>query len=237
MELSGTWEELEELIESGNVLSQKITATRGTRWHSFIKLNIIRQDKDHPETTIRSQLLFANLKGSDRIGQMGAKGQLLRQGASLNKSNTAFANVILNVASTARKELHNTKDIEETKKSLPRKLYSLFGDSKVTKVLSDAFGTSWCTTIISCISPTEYHYLETMDTLENLRAASLIPTFPKRGDLDTEANRIFKELTELKAKMPPDPLAPGHPKTEMQEQLDELQEKFDRITRGFVILF
>lgn len=143
-----------------------------------------------------------------------------------------MGNSIHNVVNESRRLLTTIKDVEKVKKEMPSRLYNFFGDSKVTRMLADPLSTTWCTTFIGCISPTEYHYLETMDTLENLRMAGLIQTFPVRGDVETEASKLYRKIAKLESMMPPDTLAEGHPKTEMQEKLDKLKHKFELIAKG-----
>lgn len=229
-----SWDELEELIESGTIISQKAAAQRGTRWHSFLKLTLIREDIAHPELTLKSSFLFVNLKGSDRIGQMGARGELLKEGASLNKSLTAFSNAIHNIVTYSRKRLNKVsrKEAESVKKNLHKEVFSMFGDSKVTALLSEALGGNYATTIICSISPTEYHYLETMDSIENLRIAQHIPTCPVRGDVDTIASKLHARIVKLRSALPKDTLAPGHPPTEQQELLQKLEAEFELRSKG-----
>mmetsp|Transcript_8699 Transcript_8699/g.12861 ORF Transcript_8699/g.12861 Transcript_8699/m.12861 type:complete len:767 (+) Transcript_8699:134-2434(+) len=229
-----SWDELEELIESGTIISQKAAAQRGTRWHSFLKLTLIREDLSHPELTLKSSFMFVNLKGSDRIGQMGARGELLKEGASINKSLTAFGNAIHNIVEYSRKRLNRVskKNMDKAKKDLQKEIFSMFGDSKVTSLLSEALGGNYATTIICSVSPTEYHYLETMDSLENLRIASHIPALPQRGDVDTIASKLHKKIVGMRRHLPVDTLAEGHPPTEEQENLQKLESEFELRSKG-----
>uniref|UniRef100_A0A7S1PIX9 Kinesin motor domain-containing protein n=1 Tax=Percolomonas cosmopolitus TaxID=63605 RepID=A0A7S1PIX9_9EUKA len=230
-----SWDELEELIDSGTIISQKQAHQRGTRWHSFLKLTLIREDARQPELTVKSSLSFINLKGTDRIGQLGAKGQLLKEGASLNQSMTALGTSIHNVVSYTRKRLsqaQNAQEAHEMKKTFPRETFGMFGDSKITAVLSEALSGNTCTSIVCSVSPTEFHYLETMDALENIRIASHIPSCPQRGDVTTEAFLLHQQIEKLRQEVGPTNLAEGHPLSESQEKLHRLEQQFKELTSG-----
>lgn len=234
-------QDLERLIRDGTRRSQSLNMQRGTRWHAFIRLVLIREDEDHPETTIRSNLLFVNLKGADRVGRMGCHHtgdgkfnkeidkERIKHGSSINRSLTALGNAIHNVVEYINKKV---KDMDDEKQKL--RLYGMFGDSKTTAVLSNVFCGNYCTVMIGSLSATGYHYLETMDALENLRVANLIPSKPVRGDLRTEAAILFEKITLFKQKHPKIPVinAPGVPLTEHQEAIKELESQYEHLVDG-----
>jgi hypothetical protein len=244
------WKDLEVLIQEGARRSQSLAAKRGTRWHSFLRMSLLREDEDHPETTIQSNLLFVNLKGSDRVGKIGHTNstvpygidnevhkenqkERLKQGSSINRSIAALGNAIHNVSDFSNRT--NTENMSaDEEKRVKQKLHSLFGDSKTTMALSEAFCGNTCTVMVGSISATEYHYLETMDTLENLRIANHIPAKPSRGDVRTEAKELFDRIMKLREKQPRVPVvtAPGAPLTEEQEKVEELTAKFEHLIEG-----
>lgn len=218
------YDDVENLLEKGKEHSLTLTNLRGVRWHSFIKVTIIRTDDLYPEKVVNSSFLLANLKGTERIGKQGAKSSLLRQGASLNKSITHLGNSIHNLVKLNKSNPNATTSQRR----------SIFGDSKVTEVLADALSGKWCTTILGNISPSEFHYLETMDTLENLRIAAYITSAPIRRELSTRAGKVLLKIETLKKSLPIDTLAEGHPPTEQQELLQDLEDKFMMIVQEFV---
>ncbi|KAG2370787.1 hypothetical protein C9374_005985 [Naegleria lovaniensis] len=222
-----SWEQLQSLIDDGIRRSQKLTAQRKIRLHSFMRLRLTRNDLDHPEQDVSSSLMFVNLKGTERIGKMGAKGEHLKEGASLNKSLTAFGNAIHNV-------VHHTK-VKGAKTSNVN-INSLFGDSMVTAVLSEALGGKSASVIIGSISQTEFHYLETMEALENLRIARHISTFPKKQILNTKVIEILNRIKALEKVCAEDKLAPGHPPTEEQEKLESLKQLYRKYLAGMIEL-
>ncbi|KAL9655439.1 hypothetical protein ABK040_016852 [Willaertia magna] len=217
------WEQLQLLIDSGIRRSQKLTAQRGIRLHSFMKLKLERDEIHHPEITLQSSLLFVNLKGAEKVGKMGLKGERLKHGASINKSITALENAIHNVENAVRKEKENLK--------------SVFGDSIVTSVLSEALGGTFATVIIGSISQTEFHYLETMEVLENLRMAKRIKATPQRKSVETHISLLHKTVQKLESELQEDRLAYGHPPTEEQERLTELKERLKRFLQNPVKTF
>ncbi|KAL0487329.1 MORN repeat-containing protein [Acrasis kona] len=246
-EVVEVWKDLETLISSGTQRSQELSVKRGTRWHSFLRLSLLREDEDHPEITLRSNLLFVNLKGADKVGRFVSQSYphdvegremdkiRIKHGSSINKSLTALGNAINNVMDyTSRNPLSpedaNNNDILAKRKFT---LQGIFGDSKTTAILGDAFCGDYCTVMIGSVCPTEFHYLETMDSLENLRIANHIPCRPNRGDERTKAKELFDKIIRLKQKMPQEPLitAPGAPLTEEQERMQQLQDEYGHMVQ------
>lgn len=227
-----SWSVLESYLESAISVSQNMAMVRGIRWHSFLKLNIYREDEEHPELTIKSSLLFANMKGTDRHGKLGVKGQALKDGSLLNQSISALYSAVHKIVTYANRTIRNANDRQEARKNIHKEVFNFFGDSKVAAVLSESLSGNCCTTMMGTIAPTELHYLETMDTLENLRMTKHIPVSPQRGIIETELSEMFRKIQRFMRNMKPDPLYEGHPPTEEQERLEKMKDLFGKLIEG-----
>ena len=217
-----SWEQLQNLIDNGIRRSQKMTASRQIRLHSFMRLRLTKSD-ENPEQNLSSTLMFVNLKGTERIGKMGVKGEHLKEGASINKSMASFGNAIHNIVNHTK--VRGNKDVNVS---------SLFGDSQVTAMLGESLGGKCATVLLGTISQTEFHYLETMEALENLRIARHIATKPKKQVLKTEILKLHRKIKELESKIPEDNLAPGHPPTDQQEELEQLKMLQRKYINGII---
>ncbi|EFC50447.1 kinesin [Naegleria gruberi] len=218
-----SWEHLQSLIDNGIRRSQQLTAQRKIRLHSFMRLRLTRNNYDHPEEDVSSSFMFVNLKGTERIGKIGAKGDHMKEGASLNMSMIAFGNAIHNVVNHTR-----------VKKDTAININSLFGDSQVTAMMSDSLGGKSATVIIGSISQTEFHYLETMEVLENLRIARHILSKPVKQVLNSKIKKLYNKIKKLETSIPEDKLAPGHPPTEQQEELEYYKRLYRKYLDGLV---
>lgn len=223
------YQDVHELLEQGRMQCAKLGEARGSRWNMFVKATILKQDLQHPEISICSSLLFANIKGAERVGKSGAKGQLLKQGVQLNKTAACLSNAIHSLVKHVNQKQDNANGSNT--------LYSYFGDSKVTQLLSDCFLDGYATTIIGALPIAEYHYLETMDTLENLRIARHVKIQLKHGKVTNELGTLYKRISDLKSKLPQDTLANGHPATEQQEELQQCIDKYNMMVTGYVCFF
>jgi len=92
---------------------------------------------------------FVDLAGSERIKKTGATGNTLKEGISINKGLLCLGNVISALTDETKKNSH-----------VP------YRDSKLTRILQDSLGGNSRTTMIACISPAEYNFDETLNTLK-----------------------------------------------------------------------
>eukprot|EP00759_Apiculatamorpha_spiralis_P043424 PhF_6_TR40810/c0_g1_i1/m.61684 len=90
-----TWEDLDAYIMKGNVHRIQLSEQRGARWHGFMKLYISSTPREDGAICTSRTLTFVQLKGPDRVGQKGARGEVFRQGSSINKSISILGSAIL----------------------------------------------------------------------------------------------------------------------------------------------
>lgn len=104
---------------------------------------------------------FVDLAGSEWIKKTGATGSTMKEGISINKGLLSLGNVISALTDENKKNSH-----------VP------YWDSKLTRILQDSLGGNSRTTMIACISPAEYNYDETLNTLKYASRARNIKNKP-----------------------------------------------------------
>eukprot|EP00998_Keelungia_sp_KM082_P004863 NODE_161_length_2468_cov_184.250748_g157_i0.p1 GENE.NODE_161_length_2468_cov_184.250748_g157_i0~~NODE_161_length_2468_cov_184.250748_g157_i0.p1 ORF type:complete len:745 (+),score=173.46 NODE_161_length_2468_cov_184.250748_g157_i0:73-2307(+) len=237
-----SWDELDDWVMKGNITRIHLSEARMARWHGFLKLKLTRRDSLNPDTVRTSTMLFGHLKGPDRVGQKGAVGDVLKHGASVNKSITLLSAAMLHVVDMRRRRLNDVLTDEnldetqtqaklaETQTQLAKDSESLFAECKLTQVLQEALGGQAGTILLANVSTTDYH--ETTDTLENLQNAQQITVQLKQHIHTTAAGRVHKQLQEARAQLPAAEVAPGHPLTELEERVQKLEEKYAHLVEG-----
>jgi hypothetical protein len=122
-----TEEELFILLERGakkRATSSHLMNSESSRSHAIftiqIEQKILKGDSEQPgqkEEYICSKFRFVDLAGSERLGKTGAKGQMMREGISINRGLLALGNLIAAL----------TDDSGQTK-------YIPYRDSKLTRI-------------------------------------------------------------------------------------------------------
>ena len=200
-----SWEELDELLMQGNIRRIQLSEQRNARWHGFVKLFIDLVSQDAPESQLSSTMTFAHLKGPDRVGQKGAKGDVMKHGSNINKSITLLGSAILHSLDYRRSAMKTDGDASE----LMEKSQSFFMESKFTQMLARPFCGAEATFVIGCVCTLDYH--ETTDTLENLQnMQQIVCTLKQNATLTTEGVTKQK-LHTAESMLPCSNLAEGHP--------------------------
>lgn len=101
-----------------------------------------------------------DLAGSERANKTGATGERMKEATKINLSLSALGNVISAL-------------VDGKTKHVP------YRDSKLTRLLQDSLGGNTKTLMISCISPADYNYEETLSTLRYASRAKNIANKPK----------------------------------------------------------
>jgi hypothetical protein len=117
----------------------------------------------------------ADLAGSERASKTGASGDVLKQGAAINKSLSALGNVINALA-------------EGGKGHIP------YRDSKLTRLLQHSLGGNSLTVMIATASPADDNFEETVSTLNYANRAKNIKNDAKRNEDVNEA--MIRQLRE-----------------------------------------
>jgi hypothetical protein len=128
-----------------------------------------------PATLLDTVLFNADLAGSERASKTGASGDVLKQGAAINKSLSALGNVINALA-------------EGGKGHIP------YRDSKLTRLLQHSLGGNSLTVMIATASPADDNFEETVSTLNYANRAKNIKNDAKRNEDVNEA--MIRQLRE-----------------------------------------
>ncbi|KAH8255077.1 hypothetical protein KR038_010509 [Drosophila bunnanda] len=129
----------------------------------------------------RGKLNLVDLAGSERQRKTGAQGERLREATKINLSLSALGNVISSLVNGKTKHVP-------------------FRDSKLTRLLQDSLGGNTKTLMISCISPSNINYDETITTLRYASRAKKIANKPTINEdpKDAKLRQYHNEILYLK---------------------------------------
>ncbi|KAJ2595166.1 hypothetical protein GGF39_003936 [Coemansia sp. RSA 1721] len=172
-----------------------------------------------------SCLNLVDLAGSERVGQTGAEGQRLKEGAHINKSLLSLGTVIARLSEDGGDRGH-----------IP------YRDSKITRILQPSLGGNAKTLIICTITPSPDYVDETLSTLkfasraktiknkpevnEELRGDALLRRLKRASELEKEVAQM-KEIEQKKLKIEAD-------NESLLRQLWKSQKERDRLQRELV---
>ncbi|XP_002027584.2 osmotic avoidance abnormal protein 3 isoform X1 [Drosophila persimilis] len=129
----------------------------------------------------RGKLSLVDLAGSERQRKTGAQGSRFKEATKINLSLSALGNVISSL-------------VDSKSKHVP------YRDSKLTRLLQDSLGGNTKTLMISCISPADSNYDETLSTLRYASRAKNISNKPKINEdpKDAQLRQYQSEILHLK---------------------------------------
>jgi hypothetical protein len=217
-----TWEELDEMLMQGNIKRIQMSEQRNARWHGFVKLYIESVDRSSRTMKITRTLTFAQLKGPDRVGQKGARGEVLKHGSNINKSISLLTSAVLHAVEFRRKGIRSVST-EEDHRALIERSESFFMESKFTQLMSQCLCGLEACFVIGTVCALDYH--ETTDALENLQnMQQLTASLRQQGEL-TREGRLLKQLSKAEEQLPRHNLASGHPLNEIEERVARIKAK------------
>ncbi|KAK2819844.1 hypothetical protein Q7C36_021490 [Tachysurus vachellii] len=144
-----------------------------SRSHAVFQIYLRQQDKTaclNPNVCVAKMSLI-DLAGSERASATNAKGARLREGANINRSLLALANVINALADPKSKKNH-----------IP------YRDSKLTRLLKDSLGGNCRTVMIANISPSSLSYEDTHNTLKYANRAKEIKSTLKSNVVSVDSH-------------------------------------------------
>ncbi|KAJ2387073.1 hypothetical protein GGI05_004191, partial [Coemansia sp. RSA 2603] len=172
-----------------------------------------------------SCLNLVDLAGSERVGQTGAEGQRLKEGAHINKSLLSLGTVIARLSEDGGDRGH-----------IP------YRDSKITRILQPSLGGNAKTLIICTMTPSPDYVDEALSTLkfasraktiknkpevnEELRGDALLRRLKRASELEKEVAQM-KEIERKKLKIEAD-------NESLLRQLWKSQKERDRLQRELV---
>ncbi|EDV90923.1 GH23984 [Drosophila grimshawi] len=129
----------------------------------------------------RGKLNLVDLAGSERQCKTGAFGERLKEATKINLSLSALGNVISAL-------------VDGKSKHIP------YRDSKLTRLLQDSLGGNTKTLMVSCVSPADNSYDETLSTLRYACRAKSISNIPTINEdpKDAQLRQYQEEIMSLK---------------------------------------
>jgi len=177
--------DVDRLMHAGNA-RRALAATNmnavSSRSHAVLTLYLqllapSGDDGRGPARVKRSKIHLIDLAGSERAEATGATGVRLKEGAQINKSLSAFGNVINALATPGRAHIP-------------------YRDSKITRLLQDSLGGNAFTTLICCVSPNPRNWEETLSTL---RFATRAKSVKSEVKANTEGPALAIQLAASQA--------------------------------------
>ncbi|KAI9477418.1 kinesin motor domain-containing protein, partial [Coemansia mojavensis] len=162
-------EHVEEILQKGD-RNRHIAGTnmneRSSRSHTIFRIVIesrsLAESEEFMGAVMVSCLNLVDLAGSERVGQTGAEGQRLKEGAHINKSLLALGTVIGRLSEDGSDYGH-----------IP------YRDSKLTRILQPSLGGNAKTLIICTITPSPDYIDEALSTLKFASRAKTIRNTPE----------------------------------------------------------
>ena len=107
---------------------------------------------------------MVDLAGSERQVNTGASGALLKQGAAINKSLSALAEVISKLSEAFTKDAKGDKG--KGKKGGNKMDHIPYRNSKLTRILKQSLGGNTFTAVLLCMSPAPIYRENSVSTLK-----------------------------------------------------------------------
>lgn len=143
-------------------------------------------DIDLGSETRTAKLHFVDLAGSERASRTQATGQRLREGININKGLLALGNVISVLSDPSKKGSH-----------VP------YRDSKLTRILQDSLGGNAKTLMITCVSPADNSFNESLNALKYANRAKNIKNKPVVNSDPTSQTiqQLQREIERLRSQI------------------------------------
>ena len=214
--------EVKKILQQGNrvrKVAETNMNTRSSRSHSCFTLRIEQKARlsDGRFTTLRAKVNLVDLAGSERPDKTSADGQLLKEGAAINKSLSALGNVINALSKSSRGHVP-------------------YRNSKLTRLLQESLGGNSLTVMIATVAPTTTNYLESMSTLQFAERAKDIKNEARCNEDATETiiRELRGEITKLRAQLDTAAKAvvEGKEAGPTDEEIQVMEETIANLTRA-----
>lgn len=167
-----------QYLKNGS-LKRSVGATsmnkESSRSHAVYALNLKIAPKEDGSAEITSKFLLVDLAGSERCKKTNATGARLKEGVNINMGLFNLGKVICALCN-------------------PKASHIPYRDSILTRLLQDSLGGNSYTLMIACVSPADYNFDETNNTLVYANRAKQIKNKPT-----VNMDPSKQELKNLKA--------------------------------------
>lgn len=194
--------------------------TRSSRSHSCFTLRIEQKTLvaggSGGETVLRAKLNLVDLAGSERP-DTAAGGQLLKEGAAINKSLSALGNVINALSKSGSAGGH-----------VP------YRNSKLTRLLQESLGGNSLTVMVATVAPTAANYAESVSTLQFAERAKEIKNAARCNEDATESviRELRGEIHRLRTQLQAAEAKEGSASGGADDQLQVMEETIANLTRA-----
>lgn len=214
-----------EKMESILVQGQKNRTVASTnmnsdssRSHSIFIIKVHQKDEKDPNKNVFAKINLVDLAGSERQKSTGATGDLLKEGANINKSLSALGNVI--------------NALVENGKNPGKNIFIPYRNSKLTRVLQESLGGNSVTSMLAAMSPAACNFDETLSTLKYANRAKSIKIKATKNEEASQIAKLNEEIRLLKEKLAAQQNSDNYqrnnndeePSSRNLEQLKELEE-------------
>ena len=145
-----------------------------SRSHLILSI-FINTENNRLGTTLKGKINFIDLAGAERQSKTKATGKTLNEAKGINKSLSVLGNVVNQLTS-------GSKHIN-------------YRDSLLTRIMSDSIGGSAKTLMICNISPSNYNYNESINTLSFAQRMKQVKN--KKAKTNVGSKRIEDMMSEL----------------------------------------
>jgi len=174
---------------------------------------------------VSSKFHFVDLAGSERVKRTGAEGKRFEESVSINRSLFALGNVISALGDEKRRKEAS---------------HVPYRDSKLTRLLKDSLGGNSKTLMVACVSPADYNFEETLNTLQyanrarNIENKAVVNRDAKSAEvlmLRARVESLEKELLTLRGEgFSPLKRERQEPSTENMLEIDECHQEISALT-------
>lgn len=235
-----SYEEFEFFLNVGHTSRIQHGRDRHTRWHGFVQVCVTTTDKARGEKCVLRQLTFVHMKGPDRAGEKGARGEWLRECSAINVSVTLLCASVIHSLEYRNKRALSVGNSKESLHQLILKSESFFMECRFSQFMAQLICGHEASFVIGCIN--SLHYGESIDTLENLQlfrqlTCACIPvvTSSEKGLLMHKLRKLERTFGGADVLESVYNDHSGRPMTEEEEELRQLRGRVENWGRGEAI--
>ncbi|ESL11615.1 hypothetical protein TRSC58_00630 [Trypanosoma rangeli SC58] len=216
-------------LNRGNQIRLGRLAQRMFRWHCFLQLIIVTTDKAEGAKNVIRSMTFVHMKGTDRVGAKGMRGEPLREGSCINVGVTLLCAAVIHSLEYRRKRwaLSTTP---EKHCELIRRSQSFFMECKFSRIMSQFICGFEASFVIGFTSPLQYH--ESIETLESLQLFRQLTCVLRPIVVISDRGVLLRQLLRQEALLGEDVVleiynsdGAGRPLTEEEEKLLHIHQK------------
>ncbi|PWV21568.1 hypothetical protein C3747_2g493 [Trypanosoma cruzi] len=218
-----TVEEFLTQLGRGNRTRMSRCEERMFRWHGFVQLIIVTTDKPEGTKNYIRTMTFVHMKGTDRVGEKGIRGEQLREGSCINVGVTLLRAAAIH-SLEYREKRRALSTTPEKHRELIRRSQSFFMECNFSRMMSQFICGFEACFVIGCTSPLQYN--ESIETLESLQLFRQLRCVLKPIVVISDRGMLIRQLLRQEALLGEEVVSEiydsdtaGRPLTEAEEKL------------------